>query len=648
MQYKTFTLDAFQQLAIMGIEKGASVLVSAPTGTGKTLIADYLIDKSIKEGKSVIYTSPLKALSNQKYNDFSRQYPGKIGLLTGDVSINPKAPILIVTTEIYRNMLVDRDPLIRTIAAVIFDEVHFINDFERGTVWEESIIFSPDFIRFLCLSATIPNATQFASWIQKTKNHEVVVVEHPTRAVPLKHLVYHHHTLKEISNHHEKQLRYLLGIDAASSLFKKKETYAFNEILDELQEESLLPALYFCFSRKDTETLAKKAQQHLKPLLSKEKRQEIMALWKQRLSGDLASLSSTKALKTLLSHGIGFHHAGLLPAQKEVVERAFENGLCKLLFATETFALGINMPARTVCFHSLRKWDGRNFRVLNAKEYFQMAGRAGRRGTDKEGHVIIPSQLLLDAPKVIDAILQGDHEPIESQFKLSYNTVMNLLNHYDDETIKQVLEKSFYAFQKKQMQQLFATFMNMKKTLVKKGYVDAQGFISLKGKVLSRIYTQELLITELLFSEVCKDLSPLEMNLILGTIVFEEKPMIKVKAPKQNRQLFQKMQKRFEHPVFAKQINTAILKKTFPLIHAWCTGATLQELLSLSNLSEGDLFRYFRQIIDLQEQILHAIEAIPQFYPLEQTIQEAKKQIDRSFVLAEGELIFQQEEPSMP
>ena len=191
MQYKQFTLDKFQEDAIASIEKNNSVVVSAATGTGKTLIADYIIDKAIKEGKKVFYTAPIKALSNQKFKDFTTEYgKEKVGLLTGDLSINPEADIVVMTTEIYRNMLLVEDPIVNAISYIVFDEIHFINDIERGTVWEESIIFSPEHIRFLCLSATIPNAKEFSDWIMSIKDHQVDVIEYAKRAVPLKHYVY--------------------------------------------------------------------------------------------------------------------------------------------------------------------------------------------------------------------------------------------------------------------------------------------------------------------------------------------------------------------------------------------------------------------------------------------------------------------------
>ena len=379
MKFKNFVLDPFQVDAVKSIDKGNSVVVSAATGTGKTLIADYIIDKYLKKKRRIIYTAPIKALSGQKYRDFKKDYGEEnIGIMTGDVVINPDAPVLIMTTEIYRNMLLTKDEIINYVSYVVFDEIHYINDIERGTIWEESVIFSPDHIRFLCLSATIPNAKQFAKWIQTIKKHTVDVVKYDKRAVPLEHYVYDMY----------------LGVTKVDEVIKDKKNTTFHKSFRRKKKdknvpkpdhnnlitliEDKLPCIFFDFSRKDCEKRAVDLARK-RDFLSNKDRKHVIELSNKLISAEYRSLQSIQKLKQALSRGIAFHHAGLLPKAKELVELLFSEGIIKVLYATETFAVGINMPAKTVCFASLRKFDGITFRDLNSKEYFQIAGRAGRR-----------------------------------------------------------------------------------------------------------------------------------------------------------------------------------------------------------------------------------------------------------------------------
>ena len=391
MKFKNFILDKFQEDSINAIEKRHSVVVSAPTGSGKTLIADYIIEKHQNDTHKIIYTAPIKALSNQKYKDFSKEYgEDKVGLMTGDIVINPTAKIVVMTTEIYRNMVISKDESIKNVAHVIFDEIHYINDIERGYVWEESIIYSPESVRFLCLSATIPNAREFSDWIQAIKNHPVDTVVASKRNVPLQHSFYD----QELGITTLEKIKAAKNIPNYQDVFRKKgkkRKIIFPkpnhiDLIKELGEDKL-PCLYFSFSRKSCQM---KAQELARQNLFK-RNPQISQFLHSKLSeapSDINKLKSTKLLKETLPQGIAFHHAGLLPIAKEIVEELFGQGLIKVLYTTETFAVGINMPAKTVCFDSLRKYDGISFRYLNTKEYFQIAGRAGRRGIDKVGYVV--------------------------------------------------------------------------------------------------------------------------------------------------------------------------------------------------------------------------------------------------------------------
>src|SRR3989344_829187 len=448
LHFKNFVLDRFQVDAIEAIDRNFSVVVSAPTGCGKTLIADYIIDMELKRGKNVVYTAPIKALSNQKYKDFCKDY-GKenIGLVTGDTVINSRAPILIMTTEIYRNMVIANDEQIKHIYYVIFDEVHFINDIERGHVWEESIIFSPEHVRFLCLSATIPNAHEFANWIQAIKKHEVKTVYHDTRVVPLVHKFYDTDlgiaTLKEINDlANIPDYNYIRGKQHHRK--PKIAPPSHINLMRELAEN--VPCLYFVFSRADTQKKAAELSKH-NPYGYNPKVGEMIREKLTTAPPQVSDLNSTRLLRECLPKQIGFHHAGLLPVLKDLVEDLFGLGLIKTLYTTETFAVGINMPAKTVCFESLRKFDGHGFRFLNTKEYFQIAGRAGRRGIDKTGLVVTMIYRPSFDLKAIRRLTTKDTEPIRSQFRLSINTVLNLIDLHSQQEIDIILTQSFLSFQ---------------------------------------------------------------------------------------------------------------------------------------------------------------------------------------------------------
>ncbi len=443
MLYKGLQLDRFQEEAIAAINQGASVIVTAPTGAGKTVIAEYAVEKCLEENRRVIYTAPIKALSNQKYRDFFTEYGDKIGIVTGDVVLNPHAQVLLMTTEIFRNTIFDDIERLQDVSYVIFDEIHYINDIERGTVWEESLIFAPQHIKFVCLSATIPNINPFADWMQSVRDVEIKVVEELKRPVPLEHHLY----FKDYgvgTTKHIRALRNRAQQDARKRRYDQRKNrrvkalpsdFVETRLIPHLQLEKRLPCLYFCFSRKGCEgnasALAFGAQLQL---LTETQRTEILKQFDELcVLFDIVEEKHIAKFRKLLSRGIAYHHAGMLPTLKEVVERLFTSGLIQLLFTTETFAVGINMPACTVVFDSLEKYDGIGFRYLKAREYHQMAGRAGRRGIDTIGYVysqIIPAYA---DEREIKSVVTDKVEAIESQFNLSYSSILNLYNKYGDD-----------------------------------------------------------------------------------------------------------------------------------------------------------------------------------------------------------------------
>ena len=456
MHYKGLQLDPFQEEAIHAINRNHSVLVTAPTGAGKTVLAEYAIEKCMEMGRRVIYTAPIKALSNQKYRDFYGAYGDRVGIVTGDVVINQSAQVLLMTTEIFRNTIFDDITRLDDVEYVIFDEIHYINDIERGTVWEESIIFAPQNIKFVCLSATIPNINQFAEWMRTVREVEINVIEELERPVPLEHHLYlEGYGIGDLKALQQIQESIIYGhddsydIDEESNNSDKNKTLEDDLIQEDLiayvQHQNKLPCLYFCFSRKVCEQNA--AFYARRKFLTSEQRKEILHLFDLLCAQyNIRNERNIQAFRRLVSKGIAYHHAGMLPTLKEVVERLFTSGLIQLLFTTETFAVGINMPACTVVFESLEKYDGANFRYLKAREYHQMSGRAGRRGIDPIGYVyarVFPKFAHIESVK---RILSGKIEPIESQFNLSYSSILNLYEKYGDD-IYDVCTQSLSNFQ---------------------------------------------------------------------------------------------------------------------------------------------------------------------------------------------------------
>ena len=381
MQY-----DRFQAEAINYIKEGLSVIVSAPTGAGKTAIAEYVITQCIKSGQGVIYTAPIKALSNQKFRDFQNQYQDKIGILTGDVSINPEAPVLIMTTEIFRNKLLDQPQALKKFSWVIYDEIHYIDNPERGTVWEESLMLLPKHMRILGLSATVPNIEEFSQWLESVQHIPLKIIVEKNRPVPL-HFRFQCQNkitddLKDLNRvWFSKALTYeYRGRRAA--IHKELNPNRLTGLIQHIAQNNGLPCIYFCFSRRRCEKLAQELLNF--NFLENDERDKIINLFNELLGRfDLKDEPSASLMHPLIKRGIAYHHAGMLPTLKEVIEQLFTSRLLKVIFTTETFALGINMPARSVIFDELRKFYGDRVRNLKTRDFYQMAGRAGRRGIDK-------------------------------------------------------------------------------------------------------------------------------------------------------------------------------------------------------------------------------------------------------------------------
>lgn len=462
-----FTLDPFQSEAIKCLDSGESVMVSAHTSAGKTVVALYAIAMSLQNKQRVIYTAPIKALSNQKYREFKEEF-SDVGLMTGDVTIEPNASCLVMTTEIWRSMQYKGSEIMREVAWIIFDEVHYMRDRERGVVWEESIVMAPKNSRFVFLSATVPNAKEFADWVAKVHQQPCHIVYTDYRPTPLQHYVFPsggdglYLVVDEKGKFREDSFQKALNaLVPAGESDKKRENGKWQKSLvtGRVGEESDIfkmvkmiiqrqydPVICFSFSKRECEFLAMQmAKMDLNEDDEKVNIETIFWSAMDMLSDDDKKLPQVTNMLPLLKRGIGVHHSGLLPILKEVIEILFQEGLIKCLFATETFSIGLNMPARTVVFTNVRKFDGDKFRWISSGEYIQMSGRAGRRGIDKRGICILMVDEKLEPPTA-KMMLKGSADSLNSAFHLSYNTLLNQLRCEDGDP-ENLLRNSFYQFQ---------------------------------------------------------------------------------------------------------------------------------------------------------------------------------------------------------
>ncbi len=735
VKYRDYVLDEFQVQSITELENGHSLVLSAPTGSGKTLVAEYLIEKVLKSDKRIIYTSPIKALSNQKYRDFSRLYGDKVGILTGDVVINRDAQALIVTTEVYRNMAIEDPEAIADVSYVIFDEIHYLGDIERGTVWEESIIFSPKTVRFLALSATIPNCDELARWIESVIDHQVKVISHNERAVPLSFLFSYNKqilTFKDLRGKIRGKSSMTEG--PRDRRARKEGDYRHFDIIKQLRSQDRLPLLYFVFSRALADKLARDTAQKMDFTSPQEKEyiEEMVDACIEKYQ--LHNLETAQNLREELIRGVGRHHAGLLPQLKELVEILFAERILRALFVTETFAVGVNMPARSVAYDALKKYDGRSFRPMKSLEFTQISGRAGRRGIDKTGWVVVPHIPRDLSLEELQNLVYGDIEPLLSQFDLSFNSVLNLYSGHKSEEVRMILKRNFAQFQAnkklpeltdkvakirleieqvmprcpekkndfddfmvfhKKMQEKINTMhrqlddirhgmrgrrgrnhqndvekkfsvqhqalLEQEKTFIcgscrsrskctaryyqaarlrkkldywrglleeqeelqlplyehklellrRMGYIDENGLLA-RGELASRIHTEEIAVTELYFAGYFHECDEHEINAICLSLVYEhrrrassnneQRPAAKLSERVRSARGFINSLAR-QHP-FIKPLETRISN----LMAAWSQGSAFEDMMTLTDIPEGDLIRAFRQVIDLIRQIRDAVK----------------------------------------
>jgi len=698
MEYQGLTLDPFQEQAVEYIEDDHSVLVAAPTGTGKTLIADYLIEEIIEEGGEIVYTAPVKALSNQKYREYVEQHGREnVGLVTGDLVINREAPLRIMTTEILRNVLleggmapvhegenVDADqlrpaggdpeaddtvatptdieiPQLDELRAVIVDEIHFLDDRDRGTVWEELMIYLPSRIRILGLSATLSNLREFADWLSEIRGTDVKVVREEERAVPLEFKMASVSTgIVDVDDYDQAYGEWKSHHGSDAPMTKHVDIH-------EMLPPQNYPALFFIFSRSMVERLAHGLTQtrvadKFHEMADQSAIQSRLDAFEQEHPDVL-----TGSLRSMYLKGIAGHHAGLHVALKALVERLYENELLNIVYCTSTFALGINMPARTVIFDSLQKYNGREFAPLTVREFMQMGGRAGRRGIDPVGEIVIRQDFddYDEVRGLLDKLLSGESEPVTSSFNLSFHSVANLLDNHDEERIKLLLERSFKAYQREQsadrvraqLEEAEAEFddehdeestptpsdlvdMRRKRREVAKlrrqlteqerprlweefqrkvsflrshGYIDDDNELLARAEVLRHIKFAEIFLTELIMQGLLEDRDPPALFGIMCGLVHELPRKATVEKPDNDKwwEVFSKVNAVYESDVVQGAADLADEEAVFtpemmPLGERWAEGQTLQEILQLihhrTDLS-GGLVGAFRRAKDLIGQL---------------------------------------------
>jgi len=648
---REFELDPFQEGAVRAIDAGRSVLVAAPTGAGKTVVAEYAVELALRRGERVLYTAPIKALSNQKFRDFRSRFGDRVGILTGDVTLNGDAPALIMTTEIFRNALFEESGRFDDARTLIFDEVHYINDLERGTVWEESILFAPAGMQFICLSATMPNVQELADWIAEVRGTEVEVIRETHRPVPLRYHILCDGRVVGLNQlgraMPQPKRKGWKGRQDSRAARTRRSDAATDDMVDALEEAGRLPCIYFCFSRAACEAKAWKAIG--RDFLDDDERDRVAALYAD-LCERYGVLEDRRAQEfgRLIAHGIAYHHAGMLPTLKEITERLFSSGCVRLLFTTETFAVGVNMPARTVAFDSLRKFDGVTFGYMQSREYHQMAGRAGRRGMDKVGYVYACVDPEEDKARDVRRVLTGRIERIESRFELDYSTILNLYAQVG-EAVDETCARSFASFQRRHHHRPGVSPVHEKKLAKKKlavlrdlGYLDRRG-VTRKGRIAVRIHGYDLPVAEMYAAGLLGVLDEDELNVLMVAVVYE------ARRRHRPRRLPKRLLRHIAEPAFRctrairsaeklRGVDDLTKNPEFGLSLAtrhWSRGCEFDELADLTDTDPGDVIRNFRLAIQLMRQILRATKGDE---PLAQTLRGAMRRLNRDEVDAERQL----------
>ena len=633
-----FPLDPFQVAALDHLDAGRSVLVAAPTGSGKTLVAEYAVARALDSGRRAFYTTPLKALSNQKYGDFQAIYgAGRVGLLTGDNALNGDADVVVMTTEVLRNMIYAGPEQLARVACVVLDEVHYLEDPYRGAVWEEIILSAPAEIALVCLSATVSNAEELAGWIRTVRGATGAVIE-DRRPIELRNLFV-------VGDRRAERLQVFdtfvdgrpnpeaLSLDdqarrlarargprgaarGRARLYRPRRV----DVVERLEEDGLLPAIYFVFSRAGCDDALRQCLDAGVRLTTPEDRERLRALAESHVEqlsdADLAVLGYGRFL-TGLEAGIAAHHAGMVPAFREAVEEAFAAALVRVVFATETLALGINMPARTVVIEALSKFSGAGHVDLTPGEYTQLTGRAGRRGIDKVGYGAVlwsPFHTFSD----VAALASARSRPLRSSFRPTYNMTVNLVRRYTRDAAYRLVRSSFaqYLSEVPLTRQLDAVLG----LLGRRGYL-AGWRVTAAGERLAGLYHDcDLLIAEAIGAGLLDGLDPPSLAALVSCFTYEARRNV-AGAPLPNA----RVARRFgELELLAADLRADEAAARLPATraldpgfagaaYAWARGGDLGGVLQPARargrferdgqMSGGDFVRNVKQLVDLLGQI---------------------------------------------
>ena len=598
----TFNVDKFQTQAIDSINKDFNVLVVAPTGSGKTYIAEKAIEKYTKQNQNVIYTTPIKALSNQKYNDFTNLNIDT-GLLTGDRSIKPDSELIVATTEILRNMIYSNDERLKQIGLIVLDEVHYLSDSERGTTWEEIIIHAPKNIKFLFLSATIRNKEEFHNWIVSLRGKTALVYSN-IRPVPLEislvGLNPHNDQLKIIKSSKDKRNNKIFKFEKQYRKYKRPHL-GFQ--LDYLDNKQLTPSIFFYFSRDRVETKARQATTNRKKIKEAEEVRKLFNNVFDSLDSVEYELLNLDELLWMWVRGVGYHHAGLAPIVKEFIEYLFLNRFIKYLFATETLSLGLNLPAKSIVIDRLYKFDGVKTRLINQSEFLQLTGRAGRRGIDTKGFAFINYDRNIEN-FWYNNLFTLKSSNLNSAYSVSYSSILNMLSKYSLNEAVELLENSFFAYQNN------FNIKNLKKTFTSK--LEVLELLKFKDNnkksiVLTETYRDNLIVgLELLENEfnkdmnfylmlVCSGLSTTRQVLSLNDIYMDTYVKFQIMEEKIN-----KMES------FAGVKNTTSIEiGWFSIFNEYLHSQDIELVLTKFNISIGDFIRAGKEASELATKLFN-------------------------------------------
>ena len=653
-----YPLDRFQLDALDLLDQGQSVLVSAPTGSGKTVVAEYAVHLALAEGAKVFYTTPIKALSNQKYGDLRRKYGAdRVGLLTGDNSINGQAPVVVMTTEVLRNMIHAEPGRLADLRYVVLDEVHFLQDPYRGGVWEEVILGAPLHVTLVCLSATVANADQLAAWISEVRGTTGVVIE-AHRPVELKNLFVvgdrfaeHLHLLPTFvdgrPNPEAVKLDGLIarpgtgrrGANAPQPLAGggrptkpegrprsgRPQLYRPRrvEVVDRLAAERLLPAIYFLFSRAGCDESVRHCLDDGLRLTTPEERLRIRAIvesYVDPLTDDDLAVLGYPLYAAGLEAGVAAHHAGMVPPFREAVEACFAEALVKVVFATETLALGINMPARSVVIEEVTKFGGRGHQELTPGEYTQLTGRAGRRGIDEIGYAAVlcsPFHTFGDVARIAG----GRPRALSSSFRPTYNLAVNLVRRHSREAAYTLVSSSFAQFLSEE--DLVGELDSVLGVLERRGYLDGWKVTEAGARLAGLYHEADLLLAEALEAGQLDGLDPASLAAVASGLCYEARRERDAPLPAPNAKVAGRLEaiEELSQSLSAEERNghlplTRGVDSGFAsLIHEWARGRDLRQVLQPSAgsgrrgrkvaplMSGGDFVRNVKQVIDLLRQV---------------------------------------------